>query len=637
MTGLLPRSGWLLLLAGAAITALLYWPALDGPPVLDDAKEIGALVRAAQEGYRWHGADLVSSSGLLGRPLSRLSFVLNALAGHEFRLWKLTNLVLHLVCGVLLFLIGRRVLVRFVDRDGVALLAAALAVVWLLHPLQVSTVLYTVQRMTILSTLFTLCGVLTYLQARESQLAGRAGAWRYFLLAFICLPLATLAKENGALLPFYLLLLEAILPDLRWKRGGRGLAAFHALLLLPFLLGAPFLLDHFLHRAMPGYAVRPFTLPERLLTEARVLFRYLQMTLWPAPELLGFVHDDVAISRGLLRPPATLLSLIGLAALAALAVWQCRRRPLFSLGVSFFLIGHLLEGSIFPLELMFEHRNYLPMYGILLAVTGLVPAGRGLPWRGLTILLLAVTGLLGWRTAQRVDHWGDIGSLVAHIHRVHPRSERINSYLARSLAAQGRYREALALLGPRGSPGLAIQRLVLECRATGSLDGKRLSAVTHHPGKRLDIYGSMELMELAGGVLDGWCRLPEEAMAGFLDTILREFAMWPRDRYKLLMYRAHLLNAAGDLEGALGVLEQAFAVQRYPVPLFLASEWLSGRGETGRARSYLERARRHAAERLEDFSAPEASASRRLEEALKKTPAGTGAAGEEQRPMEVPE
>ncbi len=627
---------WLLLLAGLALTTALYWQALQGPLILDDAQEIGALVRAAAEGYQWRSGDLISSSGLLGRPVSRLSFMLNALAGHELWLWKLSNLLLHLACGLLLFLTGRRILGRFTGPGEAAGLAAVLAVVWLLHPLQVSTVLYTVQRMTLLSALFTLVGILAYLQARERQLAGEVGAWRFFSLGLLALPLATLAKENGALLPFYLLLLELFLPDLRWRRGGRGLILFYALLLLPFLAGAPFLLDHVFNRSMSSFAVRPFTLGERLLTESRVMFRYLHMILLPTPEVLGFVHDDIAVSRGLLRPPTTLFSLLGLAAMLAAAVLQYRRRPLLGLGIAFFLLGHLLEGSIFPLELVFEHRNYLPMYGILLALAGLLPLRAEHLWRKMALPALVVVALLGWRTAVRVQHWSDIRTLVAHIHQVHPRSERINSYLARSLAAEGRYREALALLSPGGSPGMVIQRLATECRAAGSLDARRLLAITLHPESRLDIYGSMELMELAAGVLDGWCDLPPEVMAGLLDTVLEEFSIWPSDRYKLMMYKAHLLEAAGRREQALAVLEQAYSIAHHPVPLFLASEWLSRWGETGRARAYLERARKQAARSLEDFSALEASASRRLAEAMKKTPGGGTTTEQRQQPVEDP-
>ena len=116
-----------------------------------------------------------------------------------------------------------------------------------------------------------------------------------------------------------------------------------------------------------GYDLRSFTLFERLLTEGRVLWFYLGLIVFPQLEHLGLYHDDIAISTGLFTPWTTLPALVGLAWLAFLSWWTRTRAPLVSFGIAWFLIGHAMESTVLPLEIAHEHRNYLPLLGILLA------------------------------------------------------------------------------------------------------------------------------------------------------------------------------------------------------------------------------------------------------------------------------
>ncbi|MCZ7654258.1 MAG: hypothetical protein M5R42_08160 [Rhodocyclaceae bacterium] len=130
-----------------------------------------------------------------------------------------------------------------------------------------------------------------------------------------------------------------------------------------------------------GYALRDFSAVERMLTEGRVLWFYLGLILFPRLEALGLYHDDIAVSTGLIAPWTTLLALVGLFGLIWLA-WRLRlRMPLTAFGLAWFLIGHGLESTFLPLEIAHEHRNYVPLFGILLAgADGLrAPAGKRRP------------------------------------------------------------------------------------------------------------------------------------------------------------------------------------------------------------------------------------------------------------------
>ena len=248
--------------------------------------------------------------------------------------------------------------------------SGAVAAVFLLHPIQMLAVLHVVQRMTSLSAFFLLAALLAHVSGREH--GGRAGA--ALLVGGWCLmwPLSILAKETGLLFPYFALAWELILRrgavgklD-RFARGFAVLAGIATACVLMYLLSS---------RAQwlwSGFASRPFTLTERLLTEARVLWFYLGLIAAPRFEALGLYHDDIAISTGLLAPWTTLPSLLGLLALAWLVWWLHKRAPLVAFGIAWFLIGHSLESTFLPLELAHEHRNYLPLFGIALL------AGRAL-------------------------------------------------------------------------------------------------------------------------------------------------------------------------------------------------------------------------------------------------------------------
>ena len=175
---------------------------------------------------------------------------------------------------------------------------------------------------------------------------------------------AALCKESGLLLPALILVCEATL--LRWSAPDRSsrriLAAFLGLsVAVPLLFGS-----YFLSRnpdlILDGYAWRDFSLGERLLTETRVLWFYLHMIVLPNLGEMGLHHDDFLISRGPLSPWTTLPALAGLLLLAGGAFALRNKQPIITFGIAFFFVGHAMESTIIPLELVFEHRNYCLLY-----------------------------------------------------------------------------------------------------------------------------------------------------------------------------------------------------------------------------------------------------------------------------------
>lgn len=447
----------LLLAVGA-----LYYPGTSGPYLLDDVNNIvnnKALVMEELGGKSLTEAALSTGSGPLRRPIAMASFALNYyFAGNTapFSL-KLTNIALHLITALGIFLLAGQLLFHFnkgaapddvIRQRWIALFIAAL---WALHPLHVTTVLYTVQRMNGLAGLFTVFAAVVYIKGRERLLRGEAVglAWAGGAIV-IGGTLATLSKENGALLPVLLLAIELTVFRFQTHAAVPPLARrlLIGLLVFPCLAIAGYLVYQWFDAASL-FQKRPFSLGERLLTEARVMFLYLQWILLPDIRDMGLFHDDISKSTSLIEPLSTVLSLAGIVALMFVALaglQRARWRPL-SFAILWFLGGHLLESTTIPLELVFEHRNYIPSFGPLFAFGYfLAHAFHGaLPIRPAVRVLLVTAVLAYWAGSlhMRAQQWSDLASLYISDLENHPRSARANYVTSELLARTGYYHEAL--------------------------------------------------------------------------------------------------------------------------------------------------------------------------------------------------
>jgi tetratricopeptide (TPR) repeat protein len=429
---------WLLPLLLLA-TIVVYLPGLNGPFLFDDTvhitrnKQVQITDLSLQSlAQAW---DSSFASGLGSRPLAQLSFGINhALSGLDAWYFKATNLGIHLAVGLLIFALVRqlgRALSGNKQTDTVwpALLVTAL---WLLHPINLTPVLYVVQRMTGLSTLFVVAGLWCHVTGRLQMAKGASSG---FWLALAGLPIAAiggLAKESAALYPLLVLVLEwTLLRKLTAPRRGLLIAIAGV---LPIAFGTAYLLTHL---GLLGYQGRDFTLEQRLLTEARVLWLYLRMLVLPDPTLLGFYHDDIATSLNLTTPWTTLPAVLGWLVAIPLAIVLAKRWPVASFGLLFFLAGHAMESTIFPLELVFEHRNYLPSLGPVFAV-GWWLATQSQPrvQRGLALMSVLLLVTLAAITHLRALDWSNHDQLLFSEVRHHPESPRANFRVAQLLIDQ---------------------------------------------------------------------------------------------------------------------------------------------------------------------------------------------------------
>lgn len=425
-TRLHPLPAWIGLCALLVLAWLAYRPGLAGGFLFDDFVNLDALGKTGRvDDWPTFWRYLTSGSAdPTGRPLSMLSFLLDA------RDWPAdpwaflrTNVLLHLGNGALLFALlrqlGRRLDGASPSTDAAALLGAGL---WLLHPLFASTTLYIVQREAMLAATFSLLGLLAWGHGRALLArAPRAGvAWMIGGIGVGTL-LAMSCKANGALLPLLAWVLDATV----YRRDGETPLAKRlriALLVLPGLLLCGYVLSKLAQWSAPLDS-RPWTIGQRVLTEPRVLLDYLRLLLVPRVLSNGVYNDGFAWSTGLLHPASTLPALLGVLALLAAGFALRARAPAVSAAVLFFFAGHLLESTTLPLELYFEHRNYLPamLLGWPLAravVRWQVPAA----WRGaLAAVLLALLAAITW---QRAALWADQPRMAALWAATNPGSSR---------------------------------------------------------------------------------------------------------------------------------------------------------------------------------------------------------------------
>lgn len=593
------RSGIWWLLAALALTLAVYWPGLSGGWLFDDYPNI-----VDNHGVQPHHisiaslfkAALSSPSSEFKRPLSSLSFAANYLAGglDPFG-WKLSNVIIHLLNGVLVFLLARMLLSLSRTSTPAAerkqartdTLAALIAGGWLLLPINLTGVLYVVQRMESLANLFVLLGLLGYVAGRRRMLNdaanqspnGKPGAtWRGFFLCATSIALATavgiLAKETAVMLPLYAFLIEWVLFRFSahdGRRDWRVFALFTVVLVMPLIVGLTWLIPQVVN---PGYwSTRDFTLGTRLLSEARIVVDYVVWTLWPTPHALSFYHDNFVISTGLLSPWTTLACILVLVGLVALAAWSRSRQPLVALGIALFLGCQLLTGTILPLELVYEHRNYFASFGLLLAVVPMlaVPMTHfmALPRR---VLLCGLLVLWTGETAMTASSWGNPLTLAETLAERAPDSPRAQYELGRIYVIYSNYDPAspftklayAPLERAAALPGSSIlpQQALIFMNSRMHLPIKNAwwtSMIAKLKARRPGVQDESSLGALTQCARDGECYLPRSRM---IEAYLAALSHPNPSARLLAMYGDYAWNVLGD--HALGERMTAEAVKATP-------------------------------------------------------------------------
>lgn len=314
-----------------------------------------------------HGSIKGPVAGPLGRPVSVLSFAITYyFFGLDAFSFKAVNLLIHLLNGLLvawlihLLLINASQKVTPIIRNW---LPIWVAIAWLLHPINNLPVMLAVQRMTLLSGTFLLLGLITQLVALNST--GKK-KWVLACMAWLVFwPLAVLSKETGLLFPLYVLVVSFFLLGKTFLSKRVLLWGLIGLLLVIAVAAMNYLGWSWLSQA---YEVRTFTLAERLMTEARVLWFYAAQIIAPRFSAFAIYLDEFAVSKSLFKPLSTIISIAGWAVIV-LGIYCYRSKwPVLCFGIAWFIAGHSLESTFLPLEIAHEYRNYMPSIGLILGI-----------------------------------------------------------------------------------------------------------------------------------------------------------------------------------------------------------------------------------------------------------------------------
>jgi tetratricopeptide (TPR) repeat protein len=437
----------------AALVTLAYSNTFQAPFLFDDVHNIveNPYIKIKDLSFKAL-AQAATKSPTESRWLSNVSFAINYyFTGMAVPSYHIVNIIIHILCGITLYYLSLTTLtLRFCSQRyrhfrEIAFFASFL---WLLHPVQTNGVTYIVQRMTSLATLLFLISMLAYAKGRIQKQAGKRLA--LLLLSSFSGLLAIISKENAIMLPVMILGYEIFfLKQYSAKHfnkniifTGLALFLFSAVIVVMFYFdgGNPFA------SILPGgYGGRDFTLSERLLTQPRVILHYLSLLFWPAPGRLNLNYDFL-ISKGLLVPPITVIAILGLLFMVAAIFLLFNRNKLLSFALFWFLGNLIIESSIIPLEIIFEHRMYLPATFVIIA---LISVGYELFYnkeKKLSVVLACIMVLFAFLTWQRNADWQSEVRIWSDIVAKSPNLARAHVNLGKGLVREGKFEEAENIL-----------------------------------------------------------------------------------------------------------------------------------------------------------------------------------------------
>lgn len=431
---------------------VVYTPSLDGPFLFDDEANIvdNGFIQLHDITFESLKKAATAPHPNKRRVLPNLSFgVQYAIHGFQVRGYHVVNIAIHILCALFLYVFTRQLLhidwLRERYGANAPWISWLVAFAWALHPIQINAVSYIVQRMTSMSVLFALCALCSWMAARSAYLRGhRLNACLWCAASLSSWLLGLLSKENILILPLLALITEFFLfrkADLSLPRRYRAvILALSLFIVAGIAISLPGLFQ--------AYDYREFTPWQRLMTQSRVLWHYISLFIVPISDRFVLLYD-YPLSMGLFSPLTTFFAMASWISLPCLLFHYRKRFPVAAWAIYWYIAAHLVESTILPLEIAYEHRMYLP--SIALVIAGILLLHDG--WRefrmnsSLTGLgIIAVLVILGGATYTRNLDFKDAVTFHKAELKNYPNSFRIRLSLALSYNRHGEYEKGGALL-----------------------------------------------------------------------------------------------------------------------------------------------------------------------------------------------
>jgi Tfp pilus assembly protein PilF len=396
------------------------------------------------------------------RPLVDFTFALNY---HYQELdvfgYHLVNLFFHSLVGIIVYFLALQIIVlvannylknnhnQFFSSPYVLSLLAAL--LFICHPLQTQAVTYVVQRYTLMAAFFYIISVFFYIQARrfQNQNAHFPVYAFLFFLSLISGLMAFLSKQNAASLPGAILIMEYFVfhrKEQNIKKAFLWLFPLVAVFLVFIFYSAGLFSNqvgfHSLLEDVSALMQETDTVSrlEYLYTQFQVIPLYLVLFVWPVNQNA----DPMYPFAQSFFDPATYTGFIFLILLICTGILVRKKYPVISIGLFWFLVTLSVESSIIPIkDAMFEHRMYLPMFGLVIICAWLIGVvGRKFP---VSVALFAFTliAFLGVTTVERNTVWSHEKIFWQDILKKNPRHYRAYTNLGLFYDQRGEIQKAL--------------------------------------------------------------------------------------------------------------------------------------------------------------------------------------------------
>ena len=431
------KNPWLIAAALVAAVLAVYANTLGVPFVYDDIEAIveNRSIRALWPLSAVLVPDLPGGITVSGRPLLNLSFAVNyAISGGAGWSYHALNVLIHAGAALTLFGLARRLLPKAIPAPAgtVDTLAAAIAFLWALHPLQTQAVTYAVQRAESLTGLFYLFTLYAFVRATETP--QRGGRWR--ALSVIACTLGMATKETMATAPVLALLCDRTFFAGSWRAMWRERRGLHLALAATWLLLGLLVWSTGGNRGGTvglGVGQPLWAYP---LTQFQAFAYYLRLAVWPHP--LVFEYGTFWVERaGDILPFSAVVLPLGFA-----TVWALMKRPAAGfLGAWFFVI--LAPTSLAPgtIQMIVEHRMYLPLAAVVSGFVVLLHRWCGA--RAAALCAAAAVACAGATLVRNHDYRSALAlweTTVQH-RQGNPRAQE---GLAEAYAAAGRLDDAIA-------------------------------------------------------------------------------------------------------------------------------------------------------------------------------------------------